>query len=150
MNKELLVFITAASPVIELRGAIPLGIALGLPASEVFLLSLLGNIMPVPFILISTRSLIGWLKNIAFIEGWLSNWSTRKTRKLFSKIQRWGWLGLLIFVAVPLPGTGAWTGSVAAALLGLNFWLSFVTVFLGIITAGLLITAAGLTINLSL
>jgi len=149
MSDEILVFIAAISPIVELRGAIPLGITLGLPISKVFLLAVLGNILPVPFILIGAKALINLLKKIPLVEKMISNWSSKKAEKLSLKLHHWGWLGLFIFVAIPLPGTGAWTGSIAASLLGLNFYSSLVSIILGVTTAGLLITAAGLAMTTS-
>lgn len=150
MEKEMLILITAATPVVELRGAIPLGLALKMPLSEVFILSIIGNILPVPFILMGAKYLFNWLKTIPQIENKLSSWRNQKTAKLSQKIHRWGWLGLLIFVAIPLPGTGAWTGSIAAALLSLNFWQSLLAIIGGIIVAGIIVSGAGLTVLLAI
>ncbi|MDD4549650.1 MAG: small multi-drug export protein [Syntrophomonadaceae bacterium] len=150
MHTELLVLLTAATPVLELRGAIPLGLAMKLPIWEVFILSVIGNIIPVPFILAGTRKITEWLSHIPFIEAKLTQWRTKKTEKLSLKIHRWGWFGLLAIVAIPLPGTGAWTGSILAALLGLNFWLSLLSIIVGVVIAGLIVAGTGLTVLLAI
>lgn len=143
MNAELMVLLTAATPVVELRGAIPLGIALDLPLGRVFMLSLLGNMIPVPLILAVTRRFFSWLAHFPAIHDRIAGWSSRKREKLSRKIERWGWLGLLLFVAIPLPGTGAWTGAIAASLLRIKFWTSMVTILCGVTIAGLLVSGLG-------
>lgn len=145
MDAELMVLLTAATPVVELRGAIPLGIALDIPLGKVFLLSLIGNMIPVPFILLATRRLISWLSQFPVIHDRVSRWSHRKQQKLSAKLERWGWLGLFLFVAIPLPGTGAWTGAIAASLLGIQFRVSMLTILCGVTMAGLLVSGLGLS-----
>lgn len=138
-----LVLVTAATPVIELRGAIPLGLALGLPILEVWLLALIGNIIPVPIILLGMAFIITQLEKIPRIHSWVQQMGEKKSTKLYAKIQRWGWLGLLLFVAIPLPGTGAWTGAMAAAILRLPFWPALVSICGGVAIAGLIVGGLG-------
>ncbi|MGI6647989.1 MAG: COG2426 family protein [Bacillota bacterium] len=146
MKEEWLVIITAATPILELRGAIPLGVAMNLPLGKVLILSLIGNMLPVPFILIGMNYLLNWLKSLPRIHQWLVRLGNKKSKKLHEKIQHWGWLGLMVFVGIPLPGTGAWTGAFAAVFLGLKFWNSLIAIFFGVIIAGLLISGLSATL----
>jgi len=143
VNESLLVILTAAIPVVELRGAIPLGLAMGMPLGKVWLLSLIGNILPIPFILLGLNMLMEYLHKIPRIHQWIEARGHSKAKKLYHQFQRWGWLALYIFVAIPLPGTGAWSGALAATLLQLKFWPSLVTITLGVATAGLLVSGLG-------
>lgn len=145
-HNELLVLITAATPVVELRGAIPLGLALDLPVYKVWILSIIGNIIPVPFILLGMNYILKQLENIPRLHAWLNRKAEKGGDKLQSNIQRWGWLGLLLFVAIPLPGTGAWTGSLAASFLRLNFWSSLLTIMAGVMVASFLVSGIGITV----
>jgi uncharacterized membrane protein len=144
MNKELLVVLTAATPVLELRGAIPLGLALGLPVAKVYILALIGNMLPIPIILTGITYVLSKLKMIPSIHLWIVGFGEGKGARLSNLIQRWGWLGLIVFVAIPLPGTGAWTGALAAVFLGLRFWSSFLAILIGVIIAGLLVSGLGI------
>lgn len=143
MNESLLIILTAATPVIELRGAIPLGLALGMPLGKVWMLSLIGNILPIPFILLGLNMLMNYLRKIPRIHQWIEGKGQHRAKELYHKFQRWGWLALYIFVAIPLPGTGAWSGALAATLLRLSFWPSLITIALGVATAGLLVSGLG-------
>lgn len=143
-NKALLIILTAATPVVELRGAIPMGLALDMAPFEVLLLSLLGNILPIPFILLGIDWLLSELKKIPRLHQWIDQKGQRGAGVLHQKIQRWGWLGLMLFVAIPLPGTGAWTGALAASFLRLKFWSSLLAISAGVLIAALLVTGASL------
>jgi uncharacterized membrane protein len=144
LSSELLVLLTAATPVIELRGAIPLGIALGLPIAKTWGLAFIGNLLPIPFILLGIEYLLSQLKKLPAIHGWILRLRERGSDKLMIKIRRWGWLGLIVFVAIPLPGTGAWTGALAASFLGLKFWPSLFSISIGIAVAGFLVSGIGI------
>ncbi|MDO4540516.1 MAG: small multi-drug export protein [Syntrophomonadaceae bacterium] len=146
MPPELIVLLTAATPVLELRGAIPVGLAMGLPPFEVWVLAIIGNILPVPFILLGMNWLFKMLVHIPRVEAWVNRIAEKGSGKLEANIQRWGWLGLIIFVGIPLPGTGAWTGSLAAVVLRLPFWTSLLSVAAGVLLASLLVSGLGLGI----
>ena len=125
---EVYVLLVAALPVVELRGAIPLGVALGLSPWESFLWALLGNLLVVPLAL----GLLPWAVGLAtrmplFARAWRA------------QVQRLGALGLFLFVAVPLPGTGAWSGAVLAVVLGVRRRYAFPALALGVVAAGLLV-----------
>lgn len=139
-----MVLVTAATPVLELRGAIPLGLALGLPLTTVLILSYIGNVVPVPFILLAIGWVMEQMKKIPAIHAWLDDKAQRGGDKLYDSMKKWGWLGLLIFVAIPLPGTGAWTGALAASVLRLSFWPSLLSIAGGVVIAGLLVSGLGL------
>jgi uncharacterized membrane protein len=138
-SREMLVFVTAMLPVVELRGAIPLGLSLGMPPMEVFFLSVLGNIVPIVPIMLFLRYVAGRLRRFRWFRH-ASEEFFKKVRARSDVIQRYGPLGLVVFVAVPLPSTGAWTASVAAFLLGIRIRYSFVSISIGTILAGVIVT----------
>lgn len=138
-GKEIALFLISMIPIVELRGAIPLGIAMGIPWFEVLPLAIIGNMLPVPFILWFIKYIINWLKTIPWISD-LAHKIEAKLMKKSDKLKQGLGLGLLVFVAFPLPGTGAWTGAGIAALLGLPGKKSFIEILLGVIIAGVIIT----------
>lgn len=137
------VLICSMIPIIELRGAIPLGAWLELPWWQNYLLAVLGNMIPVPFILLFIEKIIGWMqrsrvKFFAKIGGWLM----RKAEKNRGKIERFSFWGVALFVAIPLPVTGAWTGSLVASVIGMNRWKAFFSALIGVMIAGVIMTLA--------
>ncbi|NLD47092.1 MAG: small multi-drug export protein, partial [Clostridiaceae bacterium] len=116
LSVELTVMMIAALPVIELKGAIPVGISFGLSPLHAFVLSFIGSIIPVPFILFTIRQFFNYLKSTVVFERIVNRITDRSMAKS-GKIQKYGAWGLFVFVAIPLPGTGVWTGSLIAALL---------------------------------
>lgn len=138
LSIEFTVMLVAALPVIELRGAIPVGISLGLSPIHAAGISFIGSMIPVPFILFTIRPIFDYMKTTDFFRK-LANRLTRKSRKARTRIDKYGYLGLLLLVSIPLPGTGVWSGSLAAALLGLRFKYSFPIIFLGNMIAGLIV-----------
>ena len=144
LSKELAVVVVASFPVIELRGAIPLAInTFGFPWYYALLLAIIGNILPVPFILLFFDVITKWLKKIAPLEK-LLNWFLEHTRRRGKIIERYERIGLVLFVAIPLPITGAWTGSLAAVLFGLKFSHAFLSILIGILIAGTIVTCLSL------
>lgn len=137
LSTEFLVFFTACMPVVELRGAIPVGVAMGLSPLHSYILSLLGSMLPVPLILFSVRPIFNHLRDTA-LKGWTDRFVSRALMKS-GRIQRYGFWGLLLFVAVPLPGTGVWTGALIASLLDMRFKLAFPAILIGNTMAGALI-----------
>ena len=138
LSIELTVLLTAALPIIELRGAIPVGISLGLSPIHSTLISLLGSMIPVPFILFSIRPIFNYLKTTKMFKK-LIHKLTNKSMSKSGKIQKYGAWGLLVFVAIPLPGTGVWSGSLAAALLDMRFKWAFPAILVGNIIAAVII-----------
>lgn len=140
LSIELTVILTAALPIIEVRGAIPVGISLGLTPIHSFFLSLIGSIIPVPFILFTIRPIFNYLRKTKTFKKLVYNLTNRSMAKSGS-IQKYGVWGLLVFVAIPLPGTGVWSGSLIAALLDMRFKWAFPAIFVGNVIAGILIMA---------
>lgn len=138
-TKEIYVALISMLPVVELRGAIPVGIAMGLGKMTTFIVAVLGNIVPVPFILWLSRPVMKWLKKTKLF-GRFAAWLEAKSSKNGDKIMRYSAIGLFIFVALPLPGTGAWSGAIAASLLDMRFKYAFPSVVCGVIAAGLIMT----------
>lgn len=138
LSVEFTVVLTAALPVIELKGAIPVGISLGMAPLHAAALSFVGSIIPVPFILFSIRPIFNHLRKTMFF-GRIVNRLTSKSMAKSGKIQKYGAWGLLVFVAIPLPGTGVWTGSLIAAMLDMRFKWAFPAIFFGNLAAGILI-----------
>lgn len=138
--KFLLTLAMAMIPVIELRGAIPMGIAADLPVWLTFIAAVIGNMIPVPFIVLFVRKVFAWLRGkSAWLEDKVSRLEARAEKKA-ALIYKYELLGLLILVAVPLPGTGAWTGALIAALLNIRLKVSFPVIFGGVLIAGIIVT----------
>ncbi len=142
-GKELGVFLCSMVPVIELRGAIPLGWFLEpqTPWWLTYLLAVAGNMLPVPFILLLIRQVLTVMEKmpIKFVRAFAA-WLRRKAEKNTDKIQRFGFWGLCFFIAIPLPVTGAWTGSLVAATIRMNFWRAMLSALLGVMIAGVIVT----------
>ena len=136
VGKELCVFFCAMLPIIECRGSIPLGWALGLPWWQTGLFSIAGNLLPVPFILLFIRAILKWMDGckIKFFNRF-SDWLNRKVEKHKGTIEKYSYWGVLIFVAIPFPGTGAWTGTLIASVLGLEPKKSFFAACGGVLVA---------------
>lgn len=139
MPPELYVVLVAALPVVELRGAIPLGVALGLSPSEAFYLALLGNLLVAPVALLLLPWAVGILTRLPLLARAWEALERRVRLKGEEQVQRLGALGLFLFVAVPLPGTGAWSGAVLAVVLGLKRRYALLAISLGVVAAGLIV-----------
>ena len=137
------VMICSMIPIIELRGAIPLGAWLEMPWWQNYLLSVLGNMIPVPFILLFINKFIAWMSRskIKFFNK-IGTWLAEKAEKNRGKIEKYSFWGVCLFVAVPLPVTGAWTGSLVAATIGMKGWKAFLSCLLGVMIAGVIMTLA--------
>ena len=138
--KEYIVMLVGALPISELRGAIPLALSFGMPMSKAFWLSVIGNsipVMPALFLLepVSTR-----LRRFKIWSRFF-DWLFERTKKKADTIQKYEALGLAIFVAIPLPMTGAWSGVVAASLFKIRFRYAFIAILAGVIGAGLIVSA---------
>ncbi len=139
--KYLTVFGMAALPVLELRGAVPYGIAMDLPLLPVLVVSVLGNMLPVPFIILFIRQIFEWMKRkSAWLRGIAERLESRAHAKGNSMLVKYELLGLFILVAIPLPGTGAWTGALVAALFNLRIKNAFPAIFAGVVAAGIIMS----------
>ena len=134
-------FIVAMLPIIELRGAIPYAVGVGMPWPQAYLLAVTGNLVPVVPLLLFLGPVSGWLQRMP-VFGRFFDWVFTRTRRRSGVIERYGPLGLALFVAIPLPITGAWTGSAAAYLFGFSFKRSFPAITAGVLIAGGVVTLA--------
>lgn len=148
-SKELVVIAISALPIVELRGAIPF--AMGVIPSAVYPqnlswqhalpLAIAGNLIPVPFLLLFFGAISKRLSKIGICKRWL-RWLEERTRRRGKIVERYKRIGLVLFVAIPLPVTGAWTGSLAAAIFGIKFKHALLSIFIGVCIAGAIVTAA--------
>lgn len=130
-------------PVLELRGAIPVGLASDLPPAAVYLTAVAGNMIPVPFILLLVRKVFSWLHDTRFF-GPKVQWLETRAHLKGRLVRKYRLAGLVILVAIPLPGTGAWTGALVAALLDIRLRHAIPAIFLGVLIAGGIMLAASL------
>ena len=147
MKKYFWVFLIAMVPLIEIRGAIPYAVGFGLPLVPSILVAILGNMLPVPFIFLFARKVLEWGKDKKVI-GPFFKWCLEKGekggRKLEAKAGKGLYWALFLFVGIPLPGTGAWTGTLAASILNMDFKKSSLAVMAGVLLAGTIMLAASL------
>ena len=133
------VLIISMIPIIELRGAMPAASLLGLPFLPSLIIAIIGNILPVPFILLFIRKVCEWMKKIKGLKK-IPLYLEKKVEKNKEKITKYGKWGLYLFVAIPLPGTGAWTGALIASFLNFRFKESIIAISCGVVTAGVIMT----------
>lgn len=139
--KYLITFIVSMTPIIELRGAIPIGVGMGLSYFEAFIISFIGNIVPIYFIVKYIRPLFDFFGRWKFFKK-IIDWATEKATKQIENndtLQKFTMLGLFLFVAIPLPGTGAWVGSLVANFLNLPVKKAFWPLAAGVLAAGIII-----------
>jgi uncharacterized membrane protein len=143
--EELLeVILIAASPIAELRLAIPLAInTFNFPWYYALLIAIIGNLLPVPFILLFLETATRLLSKVAIFKRMI-DWLFERTQRRGKVIERYKRIGLVLFVAIPLPVTGAWTGSLAAVIFGLSFKRAFLSILVGITIAGIIVTCLSL------
>ena len=130
--------VTAMMPILEIRGAIPVGVASGLDPWLAFAVGFVGNMLPIPILILLTRKVIEWLKKhnmLVKLTAWLEN----KGSKGAQKVQKYSFWGLFILVAIPLPGTGAWTGALVASLLDMRLKRALPAIAMGVAVAGLIV-----------
>ncbi len=138
-GKELIVFIISILPILELRGGLIAASLLNVSPLTGYIVSIIGNTLPVPFILLFINKILDLMEKskIKWMNK-LSKWLDKKARKHKDSIEKYGYLGLTLFVGVPLPGTGAWTGCLAASVLNMDKKKSFISIMLGIIMASII------------
>ncbi len=138
--KYLITLLTGTLPIVELRGAIPVGVGLGLSNIAAFITAYIGNLIPVPFLILFLRKIFDWMKKR---EGFLKRTAIKfenRAKKHEDTIKKYRVWGLLIFVAIPIPGTGAWTGALIAAIFDIRMKHSFPVIALGVLIAGIIVT----------
>lgn len=131
-------FVIALMPVIEIRGAIPAGIAMGLHPAAAFVVGALGNLAPVPILILAVRHVLNFMDQHNILRP-LTDFLFHKARSKSDLISKYGFWGLWILVAIPLPGTGAWTGALVASLLDIRLSKSIPAILLGILSAGAIV-----------
>lgn len=139
LKKYFIVFLISMLPLVELRGAVPYAVGFNLPILPSCIIAVIGNMLPVPFIFLFARRILDWGKDRRFIGGfcrWCLEKGEKGGRKLEAKAGRGLYIALLLFVGIPIPGTGAWTGTLAASLLNMDFKKSVLYVLLGVLLAG--------------
>ena len=145
IGKYLWVFLISMVPIIELRGAIPVAVGMGLPLIPSYIICIIGNMLPVPFIYFFARKVLIWGSDKPVIGKFFTfclEKGEKGGKKLQAKAGRGLFVALLLFVGIPLPGTGAWTGTLAASLLDMDFKSSGIAVLLGVLLAGIILGAA--------
>lgn len=140
LSIEMTVLLTAALPIIELRGAIPVGMSLGMSPPHAFFISFIGSMLPVPVIIFTIRPIFKELKKTRLFRGFVDR-ITAKTMLRSGRIRKYGFWGLILFVAIPLPGTGIWTGTLASVLLDIRFKTAFPAILIGNLIAGAAVMA---------
>ena len=135
------VFFVSMLPIIELRGAVPIGVGMGLPFINTYIIAAIGNMLPVPFILWLVKPVLMYMAKFKIFTK-LVNSVLEKGHAAGAKFGNAKYWALYTFVAIPLPGTGAWTGSLAASLLDLEKGKSFIAVLFGVLTAGIIMGIA--------
>lgn len=138
-GKEILVFIISLMPILELRGGLIAAALLGLDPVPSYIISIIGNVLPVPFILLLITKILAWMKNskVKFFNK-IANWLDEKVEKHKGQIEKFGYLGVVLFVGIPLPGTGAWTGSLIASVLNMDRKKTFLAVLVGLFMASVI------------
>ena len=138
-GKELIVFIISLCPILELRGGLIAATLLGVKPIIAYIVSIIGNTLPVPFILLFITKVIDWMEKskVKWMKR-VAKWLRNKAHKNKEKIEKYGYLGLVLFVGIPLPGTGAWTGCLVASVFDMDRKKSFLAVMTGIIMASII------------
>ena len=139
INKELIIFIISLFPILELRGGMLAATLLEINFKRAFIICILGNIIPIPIVLLFLEKIFNLLGKWNVTKK-IVEWLKKKALSKRKQIDKYGYLGLILFVGIPLPGTGAWTGSLLAILLGLNKRKSFICILLGILLAAIIMS----------
>ena len=138
-GKLLMTLLISMAPVVELRGAIPIATAHGLDPWVAIPVSIVGNLIPVPFIVIFIRKIFHWMQEMSPWLGSLVNRMETRAKAKSATVERYEFWGLLILVAIPLPGTGAWTGALVAAMMDMRLKRAFPPIALGVVAAGAIV-----------
>ena len=140
MKDILLTFLVAMVPVVELRGAIPFGVVRGLNLWTAIIASMLGNLIPVPFIILFIRKIFAWMRaHMPKLDGLVTRME-KKAEKNRAAVEKYAFWGLVILVAISLPGTGAWTGALVAAMMEIRLKRAFPAIAIGVAIAGVIVS----------
>lgn len=154
MLNYLIIFLISMVPIVELRGAIPVAVGMGMQGTELFwayVICVLGNMVPVPFIFLFARKILIWGKDKKYIGKFFTfcyNKGEKGGKKLQEKAGKGLFIALMLFVGIPLPGTGAWTGTLAASFLDMDFKKSIIAIMCGVLIAGIIMGAASLAVSM--
>ena len=136
----IMTLIISMMPVIELRGAIPMATGAGLSPAIAIPVAIIGNLLPIPFIILFIKKIFAWMRKVSPTLNKVVDRMEAKADKNKDKIQRYAFWGLALFVAIPLPGTGAWTGALVAAMLDMPLKKAFPSIVIGVLGAGIIIS----------
>ncbi len=136
---QLIVFIISMIPILELRGSILAAGFMDVAFLETYMVAVIGNLLPIPFILIFIKKILDWMKTTKAFSR-IANGIEKRALSKREQIDKYGYFGLFLFVAIPLPGTGAWTGALLSVLLGMKGRKAFIPIVLGVMTAGLIMS----------
>ena len=138
-GKELIVFIISLFPILELRGGLIAAALLNVKPINAYIVSIIGNLLPIPFILLFLAKVLDWMEKskVKFFNK-TATWLRKKADKNKGKIEKYGYIGLILFVGIPLPGTGAWTGSLVATVLNLDKKKAFLCTIAGVFIASII------------
>ena len=138
-GREILVFIISLMPILELRGGLLAAALLGLDPLPSYIISIIGNVLPVPFILLLITKVLAWMRNskVKFFNK-IAKWLDEKVEKHKGQIEKFGYLGVVLFVGIPLPGTGALTGSLIASVINMDKKKTFLAVMVGLVMASII------------
>lgn len=140
LGRLIATFIISMFPIVELRAGIPFGVGTGLPPLWAMLAAMAGNLLPIPFILLLLDKILELMKRSRGFLGSIANWLEKKAYKNQETIEKYKALGLIILVAIPLPGTGAWTGALVATVLRMDRRKAFPCIVAGVVIAGIVVT----------
>lgn len=140
IGKIIITLFWSMVPVVELRGAIPIGVGLDLSLWVAIFVSVFGNMIPVPFIILFIRHVFKWMRKVSKAFARIVDKMEQKAEKHKDKVTKYGFWGLFILVAIPLPGTGAWTGALVAAMMDLRLKTALPAIFLGVVGAALIVS----------
>jgi uncharacterized membrane protein len=140
IKEALITFFMAMVPVIELRGAIPYGVIAGLSVPAAFIIAVIGNLVPIPVLVVFTRKVFEWLRTKSERLDRMVSRLESKAEKNQEVVNRYKFWGLVLLVAIPLPGTGAWTGALVAAMMDMRLKNAMPAIILGVIIAGVIVT----------
>ena len=148
-GKQIVVFVISLMPILELRGGLIAAALLGLKPLQSYIICIIGNLLPIPFILLLINKILNWMRNSKHFNK-IATWLDKKVEKHKGQIEKFGYLGIVLFVGIPLPGTGAWTGSLIASVLEMDKKKTFLSVLLGVFMASviMMIFSYGLLANI--
>ena len=137
LSDELVIFVVSLLPILELRGGLIAAAILGIDWLKAFPICVIGNMLPIPFVLLFIRKILTWMKKIPSFNNLVTKIENKaeKNKEKVLKYKKWG---LFLFVAIPLPGTGAWTGALVASFLDMRFKWAFPIIFAGVVVAGII------------